>query len=147
MKFGFSAITDEAREKLEELSIRHQRQAPPSHGWDVYTETFDSIEEEMRERYPTLESIGALPKDVRNAYTLQGTRFWKNPHTGNYYYMFKEWIFKGERRIKVDHSTPQPTQFDFLILDLVPKDDQDRWRDILMSHPANADTAAGGVLI
>lgn len=147
MKYGFNAITDEAREKMEELSIRHKRQAPPAHGWDVYTEDVDLQQEELRERFPNLEALGALSPDINRAVTAQRSRHWKNKTTGHYYYLWKEWVFKGERRVTLDHSTTPATQFDRLILDSIPGYDQDRWRDLLLSYPRNSDTAEGGVLI
>lgn len=144
MKFGFSAWTDEAREMIEKLGIHYERKEGLV---EIYSERIDMTQQLWAEKQPAFYERGLMPPEMKKEYRAQKTRIWKNPYTGNYYYLWEDVVFKGERRVKLDYATNPPTQFDFLLLDVVPPQDQESMRDILIQVVPNANIEEGGVLL
>lgn len=136
MKFGFNYFTDEARDALEKIGVQWKRE---ENTISIYTDYIDLVEEDLRDRWieRTEQRI-----DLHKAYREQTVRVWKNPDTGTYYYLFNnETLFYSYKKYQTDHSTTPPTQFEISVLDY--PEDQEKFRDILLSRPA----MARGVLI
>ncbi len=133
MKLGFNAITDEAREKLEELGVVYQRILAPngmSMSYDVYTESYDLKEQSWRDG--PWDWI-AYPGDQRE-YESQGFRTWKHPDTDDYYMWIHGVVFRKFSIKKVDHRFDPPTVFVTDVLDYDPVDES--YRDkLLMIRP------------
>lgn len=144
MRFGFNAISDDAKGKLESLGIKWFEK---DGFWIVETEAYDKHEEEWREKRPNYEFREDIPRELHKEWAAQGTRIWKNPDTGHYFYLIHDCVFTMQPRLHTDHRFNPPTVEEISYFDLVNKDDQDRYRDILIQRPANADTVGGGVLI
>lgn len=128
MKLGFNHWTDEAREKIEELSVSYKREET---GVAIYTDSLDITFEQAVE-------IGLIVSEQqidKGRYWSQALRIWKHPESGDYYYLIKDTVFrKFDKQVK-DYSTKPPTIFVTSIFDLVDRDQQDHYREILMQGP------------
>lgn len=149
MRFGYNVITESGKEALARLSIRFFRNSEDTM-WLVDSEEYDIKEEEWRNKRPEWIVRDATPSDLRKEYIAQQTRVWKHPDTGKYYFLFQDMVFVKYDKIELDnHTLPgQPsTQIVVSILDVVPKDQQEHYREILINRPPNANAMEGGVLI
>ena len=144
MKFGFNHITEDASSKLAEIKVRFYRQDSM---WVVETEAYDQHENEFRKLEDDYNKDFPFPEELKKEYKEQGTRIWKRPDTGWYYYLIREVVFFMRHKIMLDYGACPPTGYVVSILELVPKDKQDSYRDILINKPPNADAEGGGVLI
>lgn len=135
MKFGFNYMTDEAREKLQELGVTFRKEGSL---WCVYTDYVDLLEQDLRDRWIEQVDNADIPRMVKE----QTVRLWKHPDTGEYYFMLNnEHIFVKSSRYKTDRSTNPPTQYEFSLFDY--PEDQESFRDLLLNRPP----AAKGVLM
>jgi hypothetical protein len=133
MKLGYNAVTDEAREKLEQLGVATQFvHSGTSQTFEVFTENYDSEKEEWRTKpwdwLPWIDTKG-------KRYQFDGFRVWKHPDTGVYYLWIKETVFRKYTIEKVDYRFSSPTNPATVnvieVLDYDPQDDS--FRDKLLS--------------
>lgn len=144
MRFGFVSLDDMAKVELERIGVKFFKLDSQ---WVVETEAYDQLEREYQDSNPNYDTREPIPGHLKKQYAAQGTRIWKDPDTGTYYYLIKDVVFKMRPRVFSDYATTPPTQTEISVLEVVDKSDQDRFRDILISRPPNADIANGGVLI
>lgn len=138
MKFGFNFITDEAREKLEELGVAHKREqtVPGALYWFVWTEAYDLKEQAFHDN-PLNDEVVSYSGD-RKEFKAQGTRVFKFPGTGEYLILIKDVVFRKRAKFTYDHRFTPPTVEEKSVLDYDP--DDSTFRDMLYNFPAMADS-------
>ena len=144
MKFGFNDISDEAKDKLVQSGARFYKQDTQ---WIVETEAYDQHENEFQRLKDEYSLEIPTPRELKEEYKRQGTRIWKHPDTGTYYYLIGGSVFRMNNIPFSDYSVYPPTTHVVSVLEWVPKEDQIFWKDILVQRPPNANQEGGGVLI
>src|SRR5215831_21355380 len=105
MRFGFTALSDSAKTQLESLGIRY---FPQDTMWVIETEAYDQRESEWRGKRENYESSVSIPGELKKEWNAQGTRVWKNPDTGRYFYLIKDHVFWMQPTIYVDRRFNPP---------------------------------------
>ena len=131
MEFGFNHITDNAIRAMDLHGIKYRRLSEDT--WKVYTASFDMVEEKFRER-----GIRPDNPEREKMYYAQGVRVLKT-ESGMYVYLIQDVVFYAYNKVTKDFSTYPPTQFVDTILEVMPPDRQDSWRDRLLSIRTLAD--------
>lgn len=126
MKYGFRYITEPARDKLSELGIDYKNE---SGSMTISTDMYDDIVDERVERDITVDDSS----DMQRRYRAQATRMikWED---GRYFYLIRDVVFVQEPRTFTDHRFTPPTIEVVSILDVIPREDQELWRDRLIKY-------------
>lgn len=126
MKFGFNHITEDARDKLTELGVRwaHETESYMS----IWTDTYDEIQQERADKD---DQVVDDREDMRRRYQSQGTRMvkWED---GRYFYLIRDTVFVQEKKHFTDNRATTPTVHEVSVLDVLPKEEQDTWRQRLI---------------
>lgn len=138
MQLGFTHVTDEAIEALREIGLPVKRDRPSNH-LIIYTHPYDVELEILRDKSFEYGGVDAsLPRDHDMALKVQGLKMWKNPDSGNYYYLIEGVVFFKYDKVSTDRSTVPPTRNVISVLDL--EEDQDRWIDFFKNIPLAVDS-------
>lgn len=130
MHFGFTYITDESREKLEELGILYRK---TESGWEVFTHTADLKKSYDRNLFEATIERYELEEQLKH----QKFKYWKHPEYGFYYYLIQGGVFVMYQKRCYDNSTIPPTTYESTIFDWI--EDQEKWLDFFSNIPEAVD--------
>lgn len=131
-KFGFNFMTDEARDKLEELGISWKREGPTSIA--VFTEAFDLDEDFFSELGFVLPE--GMKIELGKKKKSQHLKVWKHKENGMYFYLIKDYVFYQWQRVKAEWVDGREQVDSKSVFDVVPDDEQGGWKDFLNNQPA-----------
>ena len=126
MKFGFNIITDEAKAAIESVGLHWQYNGS---GAEIWTDTYDEIMDERKDRDIVVDDAG----DMQRRYRAQGIRM-KKLEDGRYIYLIRDTAFFMYKKLTKDYSADTVTIIETSIFDVFTKEEQDRWRNVLMSQ-------------